>query len=201
MSQGKGTKRSGEPLYGLNKQPRLDSWSVAMDKQIQQKFSSAQALHEQQKRQEMSTRGALPNGSLLPQPPVACSSGSYEQRPNMDTAYSMDPRQCQQQQHHPEKGAAVYTQPSTSNPVYRQPMGFEPVANTPVGGADKRVLSLLRNSLENKQQREEQLNSLVNHGQQSFQNKVMRKNYQQSLLIKLNPNPGLIKREGPKLTM
>lgn len=51
----------------------------------------------------------------------------------------------------------------------------QPTSNT---GADKRVLSLLRNSLENKQQREEQLNNsqqpiLVNHSQQSFQNKVI----------------------------
>ncbi|EFN76067.1 BCoR-like protein 1 [Harpegnathos saltator] len=44
-------------------------------------------------------------------------------------------------------------------------------------GVDKRVLNLLRSNLENKQQREEQLNSqqpiLVNHSQQSFQNKVV----------------------------
>lgn len=71
-------------------------------------------------------------------------------------------------------------------PNYRQPAqktclpsgtsGGQPMDQPSNTGADKRVLSLLRNSLENKQQRDEQLNSqqpiLVNHSQQSFQNKV-----------------------------
>ncbi|XP_050465790.1 serine-rich adhesin for platelets [Cataglyphis hispanica] len=55
--------------------------------------------------------------------------------------------------------------------------GGQPMDQPSNTGADKRVLSLLRNSLENKQQRDEQLNSqqpiLVNHSQQSFQNKVV----------------------------
>lgn len=55
--------------------------------------------------------------------------------------------------------------------------GGQPIDQPSNTGADKRVLSLLRNSLENKQQRDEQLNSqqpiLVNHNQQSFQNKVI----------------------------
>ncbi|XP_011260652.1 uncharacterized protein LOC105253960 isoform X2 [Camponotus floridanus] len=55
--------------------------------------------------------------------------------------------------------------------------GGQPIDQPSNTGADKRVLSLLRNSLENKQQRDEQLNSqqpiLVNHSQQSFQNKVV----------------------------
>lgn len=64
--------------------------------------------------------------------------------------------------------------------AYRQPQRVpylgNPVEQPSNTGADKRVLSLLRNSLESKQQREEQMNSqqpiLVNHSQQSFQDKV-----------------------------
>lgn len=198
-----GAKRPAEPPYpdsvsGPAKQPRLDPWRLAIDKQIQQKLSTAKALHEQQKRQEMSLPVPLPNGTLI-------SPGTYERRadnpcptePNRYQAYcdkrsypeSMIPVSSASYSHPVPKSSGVHpaSQPSGSQisySGYRQnqrssypsQLAVQPTEQPSNTGADKRVLSLLRNSLENKQQREEQLNSqqpiLVNHSQQSFQNKV-----------------------------
>ncbi|XP_076640572.1 uncharacterized protein LOC143352155 [Colletes latitarsis] len=195
------SKRPGDAIYGTgvpHKQPRLDTW-------IQQRLSTAKALYEQQKRQEMNLPVPLPNGTLV-------APNTYEQR--SDSGYSSSESSRYQQAYcdkrsyaepkvthssppynHPAvaKPSNVHSLPQQLNPGqtaysnYRQsqkvgappgptPAGqpTEPPSNT---GADKRVLSLLRNSLENKQQREEQMNSqqpiLANHSQQSFQNKVV----------------------------
>ncbi|CAK9831641.1 BCL-6 corepressor [Anthophora retusa] len=199
------SKRPGETIYGAgvpNKQPRLDTW-------IQQRLSTAKALYEQQKRQEMNLPVPLPNGTLV-------APNTYEQR--SDSGYSSSESTRYQQAYcdkrnyaepkvthssppygHPviAKPTNVHSLPQSMNAAqqsayqsYRQnqkavggpaPPGaisggqpIEPPSNT---GADKRVLSLLRNSLESKQQREEQMNSqqpiLANHSQQSFQNKVV----------------------------
>ncbi|XP_076663407.1 uncharacterized protein LOC143366313 isoform X2 [Andrena cerasifolii] len=195
------SKRPGETIYGAgvpHKQPRLDTW-------IQQRLSTAKALYEQQKRQEMNLPVPLPNGTLV-------APNSYEQR--SDSGYSSSESSRYQQAYCDKRSYAepkiTHSSPSYNHPViakptnvhslpqqvstghtayssYRQsqksaatPGGIsagpptEPPSNT---GADKRVLSLLRNSLENKQQREEQMNSqqpiLANHSQQSFQNKVV----------------------------
>ncbi|XP_012152963.2 uncharacterized protein LOC100877383 isoform X2 [Megachile rotundata] len=198
------SKRPGETIYGAggpNKQPRLDMW-------IQQKLSTAKALYEQQKRQEMNLPVPLPNGTLV-------APNTYEQR--SDSGYSSSESSRYQQAYCDKRSYAdskvTHSSPPYNHPVITKPANVhslpqspstghsaypnyrpsqkaavappllgaasggqpaEPPSNT---GADKRVLSLLRNSLENKQQREEQLNSqqpiLANHGQQSFQNKVV----------------------------
>lgn len=199
------TKRSAaDTVYtGPSKQPRLDTWRLNIDQQIEQRLSNA--LHERQQRQEMSLPAApVPNGV-----PPGVTAG-YEQPGHRDSAYNY----CDKRSYSDPKGSrGSFTssssvgygnqgnprmaqhphppQPSghqTSYPNYRQGQGqaltyrvpnagqpVEPPSNT---GADKRVLSLLRNSLENKQHREEQLNNsqqsiLANHNQQSFQNKVV----------------------------
>ncbi|KAK2577280.1 hypothetical protein KPH14_003417 [Odynerus spinipes] len=200
-------KRSSEAVYPgppPTKQPRLDTWRIAIDKQIEQKLSTVRPFHEQQKRQEMSLPVAMPNGTML-------APSTYEQR--SDSGYSSSESLRYQQaycdkRNYPEPKAArtspPYNHPPISKPTnvhalpqqvnsqtsysnYRQnqrivcppvsAMAIPPVDQPSNTGADKRVLSLLRNSLENKQQREEQLNSqqpiLVNHNQQSFQNKVV----------------------------
>ncbi|XP_076277840.1 uncharacterized protein LOC143207871 [Lasioglossum baleicum] len=195
------TKRSGDAIYAAavpHKQPRLDDW-------FHKRLSTAKAMHEQQKRQEMNLSVPLPNGTLV-------APNTYEQR--SDNGYSSSESSRYQQAYCDKRSYAEpkvthsslsYSHPSVAKPVnvhslpqqlnasqsayssYRQaqkmgpPPGgtstgqpAEPPSNT---GADKRVLSLLRNSLENKQQREEQMNSqqpiLANHSQQSFQNKVV----------------------------
>lgn len=200
-------KRSGETVYSgtaPNKQPRLDTWRIAIDKQIEQKLSTVRSPHEQQKRQELNLPVAMPNGTLI-------APSTYEQR--SDNGYSSSDSLRYQQaycdkRNYPEPKVArtsppynhppiskatnvhalpqqVNSQTSYSNYRQNQRTACPPVSSmaTPTvdqpsnTGADKRVLSLLRNSLENKQQREEQLNSqqpiLVNHNQQSFQNKVV----------------------------
>lgn len=138
-----------------NKQPRVDAWRIAIDEQIQQKFLAARQ-NEEQKKQE---------------------SNGYEQR--QENIYSNDTRYqtyCDKRNYQDPK----LTRPPSNNQPSGSQMDLnylnyrqysEPPSNT---GADKRVLSLLRNSLESKQQREEQLNSqqsIVN--QQSFQQKVV----------------------------
>ncbi|KMQ96846.1 bcl-6 corepressor [Lasius niger] len=206
-------KRTGEAIYGIgspSKQPRV-SWRVpSTDKQIAEpKLSTASALNEQQKRQEMSLPVPLPNGTLV-------TPGVYDQR--LDSGGYSAPESSRYQPVYCDKktypdSKVVRSSPSSYNhPVISKPnanmhvlpqqlSGAQPIyssyrqtvqkttsslsvtsggqsmdqpSNT---GADKRVLSLLRNSLENKQQRDEQLNSqqpiLVNHSQQSFQNKVV----------------------------
>ncbi|XP_015608303.1 mucin-17 [Cephus cinctus] len=191
-------KRTAEPVYtGPSKQPRLDTWRLTIDQQIEQRLSTARALHEQQQRQEMSLPGPIPNGA------ITVSSG-YDQRP--ENAYPSESPRYQafcDKRNYPDgkiarsslhynhavlKSPGVHSnpQPSSSQASYQsyrhgQRMshgGTVPTTDPPSNtGADKRVLSLLRNSLENKQQREEQHNSqqpiLVNHNQQSFQNKVV----------------------------
>lgn len=194
-------KRPTEATYSggtANKQPRVDAWRMAIDEQIQQKLSSARALLEQQKRQEMNLPPPLPNGSMV-------APGAYDQR--TDIRYSSEPARYQA---YCDKKSYQDLKVPRSSPSYMQPIskpsnvhsmpqpsgsqmsyhGYRPGQRMPYGsgvgqpggqpsntGADKRILSLLRNSLENKQQREEQLNSqqpiLVNHNQQSFQNKVV----------------------------
>lgn len=206
-------KRAGEAIYGVgspSKQPRV-SWRVpSTDKQIvEPKLSTASALNEQQKRQEMNLPVPLPNGTLV-------TPGVYDQR--LDSGgYSApessryQPAYCDKKTYPESKvvrsSPSSYNHPITSKPnanmhilpqqlsgassiysPYRQTVqkttsslnvtsGGQPIDQPSNTGADKRVLSLLRNSLENKQQRDEQLNSqqpiLVNHSQQSFQNKVV----------------------------
>lgn len=210
-------KRAGEAIYGVgspSKQPRV-SWRVpSTDKQIvEPKLSTASALNEQQKRQEMNLPVPLPNGTLV-------TPGVYDQR--LDSGgYSApessryQPAYCDKKTYPESKvvrsSPSSYNHPITSKPnanmhilpqqlsgassiysPYRQTVqkttsslnvtsGGQPIDQPSNTGADKRVLSLLRNSLENKQQRDEQLNSqqpiLVNHSQQSFQNKVISKFY------------------------
>lgn len=201
------SKRPGETIYGAggpNKQPRLDTW-------IQQRLSTAKALYEQQKRQEMNLPVPLPNGTLVAQ------QNSYEVQ-RSDNGYASSESRYQQpsycdKRNYGAEPKATHASPPYVHPVITKPASVhsapqqtgqnvsvyanyrqsqkgsgppttggassggqataEPPSNT---GADKRVLSLLRNSLENKQQREEQMNSqqpiLANHSQQSFQNKV-----------------------------
>ncbi|KAG7208131.1 hypothetical protein KM043_009702 [Ampulex compressa] len=201
-------KRPAEAVYtagGPSKHPRVDTWRVAIDKQIQQRLSTARALHEQQKRQEMNLPVPLPNGTLV-------APANYEQR--SDSGYSSSESSRYQQPYcdkrsYPEPKVA-HSSPAYSHPIVSKPSSVHPLpqqlsggqstypayrqsqkmpcppSGNPSGqqvdppsntGADKRVLSLLRNSLENKQQREEQLHSqqpiLANHSQQSFQNKVV----------------------------
>lgn len=196
---------SESPGYsGPGKQPRLDTWRMQIDQQIELRLSNA--FHERQQRQEMSianNNASVPNGAA-PVPPPGTNNPGYENAYNYcdkrnypepkpprssfpsGIPYAVQP-QPQPQPRGPGHPAA---QPSYTG--YRQPQGqssagyrvsshptgqtqnLEPPSNT---GADKRVLSLLRNSLENKQQREEQLSNsqqpiLANHNQQSFQNKV-----------------------------
>ncbi|XP_015438705.1 PREDICTED: mucin-5AC [Dufourea novaeangliae] len=195
------TKRPGDAIYGAavpHKQPRLDTW-------IQQRLSTAKALYEQQKRQEMNLPVPLPNGTLV-------APNTYEQR--SDSGYSSSESSRYQQAYCDKRSYAAepkvtHSSPSYNHPPvakpnvhslpqqlnasqsiysnYRQPQKTgPPPGGTSIGqpadppsntGADKRVLSLLRNSLESKQQREEQMNSqqpiLANHSQQSFQNKVV----------------------------
>ncbi|XP_043272335.1 pneumococcal serine-rich repeat protein isoform X3 [Venturia canescens] len=198
-----GSKRPAEPLYAMsgstpNKQPRLDPWRLAIDKQIQQKLSSAKELLE--KKQEMNMSAPLENGALM-------SSSSYSQRTD-NTNSPSDTNRYQaycDKRNYPDNMIPVsptsYNHPipktmgihpisqasasQTSYSGYRQSQrtqyavgpGLEPPDQPSNTGADKRVLSLLRNSLESKQQREEQLHSqqpiLVSHAQQSFQNKVV----------------------------
>lgn len=201
------SKRPGETIYGAggpNKQPRLDTW-------IQQRLSTAKALYEQQKRQEMNLPVPLPNGTLVAQQNsyevqrsdngYASSESRYQQPSYCDKRnYGAEPKATHASPPyvHPviTKPASVHSAPQQTGQAsvyanYRQGQKgsgppttggassggqatAEPPSNT---GADKRVLSLLRNSLENKQQREEQMNSqqpiLANHSQQSFQNKVV----------------------------
>lgn len=172
------SKRAGEALYSgpPNKQPRVDAWRIAIDEQIQQKFLAARRMDEEQKRQEMSLPSVVPNGSYDQQNPYEttryqafCDKRSYQESKVRSPSYSQPI----------PKPTNVHSlpQPSGSQMDYLgyrpRPYGaqHEPPSNT---GADKRVLSLLRNSLESKQQREEQMNSqqMVNHSQ-SFQNKVV----------------------------
>jgi len=108
-----------------------------------------------------------------PESKVICSSPSSYNHPVISKSASVHPLPQQ-------LSNAQLTYPSYRQSVQKTcpPSGMsggQPI-DQPNTGADKRVLSLLRNSLENKQQRDEQLNSqqpiLVNHSQQSFQNKV-----------------------------
>lgn len=209
-------KRAGEAIYGIgspSKQPRV-SWRVpSTDKQIAEpKLSTANALNEQQKRQEMNLPVPLPNGTLV-------TPGVYDQRPDSGgypapESSRYQPAYCDKKTYPESKivrsspssynhqviskpNANVHVLPqqlSGAQPIYssyRQAAqkttcslsvtSGQPIDQPSNTGADKRVLSLLRNSLENKQQRDEQLNSqqpiLVNHSQQSFQNKVILRFY------------------------
>ncbi|XP_043471614.1 uncharacterized protein LOC122504527 [Leptopilina heterotoma] len=177
------TKRPADTIYGgpsPNKQPRVDAWRLAIDEQIQQKFMAAR--HEEQKRQEMNV---VPNGTYDPRPennPYSSESARYQafcdKRNYQDTKVPRSSSSSYSQSTPRPSNLHSLPQPSGSQIDYlyrhnqRMPYNPEPPSNT---GADKRVLSLLRNSLESKQQREEQLNSqqMVNHSQQSFQNKVV----------------------------
>lgn len=190
-------KRPGESIYGTgvpHKQPRLDTW-------IQQRLSSAKALYEQQKRREMNLPVHLPNGTLVA--PNAYEQRSDNGYSSSESRYQQ--AYCDKRSYTEPKvpySSPTYSHPVIAKPTnvhslpqqvntsqayssYRQSQKAvatsgatagqptDPPSNT---GADKRVLSLLRNSLENKQQREEQMNSqqpiLANHSQQGFQNKV-----------------------------
>ncbi|XP_014469975.1 PREDICTED: uncharacterized protein LOC106741985 [Dinoponera quadriceps] len=193
-------KRLGEPLYpGPSKQPRL-AWPVTADKPIEQKLSTTSALNEQQKRQEVSL--PAPNGALMtpaayeqrPDSGYSTPESSRYQQAYCDKRNYPDSKIVRSS---PTYSHPVISKPSsapqhltTAQPTYSSYRQAQKTTCPPVGtsggqpmdqpsntGADKRVLNLLRNSLENKQQREEQLNSqqpiLVNHSQQSFQNKVV----------------------------
>lgn len=128
-SRHSGGKRSIEPptAYGAvsgppsSKQPRLDTWRMAIDQQIQQRLTTAQALHEQQKRQEMSLPVPLPNGTLV-------SQNAYERTEatrgtTADSRYPQYPpsEKREQQQyhhhHHEAKTTAMYHVP----PAVQQP--------------------------------------------------------------------------------
>ena len=191
-------KRPGEPIHnagGARKQPRVDAWRMAMDEQIQQKIASARALHEQQKRQEMNLPARMHNGSII-------APDAYEQRseipyPSELTRYQAFCDKKSYQDSRIPRNSPSYPQPVSKAPNVPQPSGSQmgysgyrhgqrmpyasgicqPGDQPSNTGADKRVLSLLRNSLENKQQREEQLNSQqsigVNNSQQSFQNRIV----------------------------
>lgn len=199
-------RTGGDSIYATSpsKQPRI-AWPVSADKQIEQKLSSANAFSEQQKRQEMSLPVPPPNG-VLGTPGIydQRSDNAYsvpESASRYQQAYcdkrnypeSKVVRSSPTYSHSvASKPTSVHSSPqhlSSSQPIYSSYRQGQKPTCPPSGtssgqlmdqpsnaGADKRVLSLLRNSLENKQQREEQLNSqqpiLVNHSQQSFQNKV-----------------------------
>ncbi|CAL7951929.1 unnamed protein product [Xylocopa violacea] len=199
------SKRYGEMIYGYggpNKLPRLDTWiqqklSTAKALYEQQKRQERNApvplpngtLVAPNAYEPRSDSGYSSSESARYQQ-AYCDKRSYAEPKvtHSSSAYG-----------HPviTKPASVHSAPQIGNvgqqpaySSYRQsqkasgslpPPGAtsggqpaEPPSNT---GADKRVLSLLRNSLENKQQREEQMNSqqpiLANHSQQSFQNKVV----------------------------
>lgn len=197
------TKRSAaDTAYAVpSKQPRLDTWRLTIDQQIEQRLTTA--LHERQQRQEVSLPGPVPNGV----------SQGYDQPGHRENAYNhcdkrsyVDPKGSrnsfgsssssalygsQANQGNPRMAGHMHTPHSSGHqtsypsnrPVlgqdhgYRVPSSGQNVQAPSTMGADKRVLSLLRNSLENKQHREEQLNNsqqpiLANHNQQSFQNKV-----------------------------
>ncbi|XP_063994123.1 mucin-12 [Diachasmimorpha longicaudata] len=187
------TKRPGESLYltggsGPSKHPRIDHWKLAIDKEIQQRLTAAQILREQQqKRQENTQPTSMSNGTLTTPsyPPRTDNSGRYlsafcDKRNYPEAKIPTVPYI----QPHQKSGSQVSVhQPTSANPTYApgyrpgQRPTYSPLDLPSNTGADKRVLSLLRNSLENKQQREEQMNSqqpiLVNHSHQSFQNKVV----------------------------
>jgi len=189
-----------------NKQARAAWRVPSTDKQIvESKLSTTGAQNEQQKRQEMNLSVPLPNGALTtPGDHRTDNNGSYSTPESRYQSVYCDKRTYPESKiirsspssyNHPviSKSASVHPLPQQLSsaqltyPNYRQSIqkmacpssgmssgqSIDQPSNT---GADKRVLNLLRNSLENKQQRDEQLNSqqpiLVNHNQQSFQNKV-----------------------------
>ncbi|XP_018365392.1 PREDICTED: mucin-5AC-like [Trachymyrmex cornetzi] len=189
-----------------NKQARA-AWRVpSTDKQIvESKLSTTGAQNEQQKRQEMNLSVPLPNGALTTPGDHRIDNGSYSTPESRYQSVYCDKRTYPESKiirsssssyNHPviSKSASVHPLPQQLSsaqltyPNYRQSIqkmacpssgmssgqSIDQPSNT---GVDKRVLNLLRNSLENKQQRDEQLNSqqpiLVNHNQQSFQNKVV----------------------------
>ncbi|EZA51663.1 BCL-6 corepressor [Ooceraea biroi] len=174
---------------------------------IEPKLAASSVLSEQQKRQDASLSVPLPNGlvtsgayeqrpdsggcstsELSRYQPAYCDKRIYPESKvvrNSPSSYS-HPVITKPTNVHPLPQQLSGAQLTYSN--YRQPVqktmcppvgtvGGQPIDQPSNTGADKRVLSLLRNSLENKQQRDEQLNSqqpiLVNHSQQSFQNKVV----------------------------
>ncbi|XP_015127485.1 mucin-5AC [Diachasma alloeum] len=188
-------KRPGDPLYmasgsGPSKHPRIDHWKLAIDKEIQQRLTAAQMLREQQqKRQENTQPTSMTNGTLVTPsyPPRTDNSGRYPSAfcDKRNYSESKVPTVLYTQLHS-KPGSQVPGHQLSSAHQAAYPQGYRQGQRTPYSqpvdlpsntGADKRVLSLLRNSLENKQQREEQMNSqqpiLVNHSQQSFQNKVV----------------------------
>ncbi|XP_017888467.1 mucin-17 [Ceratina calcarata] len=199
------TKRPGETIYGISlpKQPRLNTWirqklstAKALDEQqkMQERNSAVSVplpngnLVAPNAYEPRLDSGYPPSESARYQPQAYCDKRSYAEPKvtNSSPAYAHSGI---------TKPANIHSLPQATNinqqsypnyrPSQKPPLasgatsGGQPPVEPPINtGADKRVvLSLLRNSLENKQQREEQMNSqqpiLANHSQQSFQNKVV----------------------------
>ena len=199
------SKRPGDAIYGAggpNKQPRLDTWihqKLSTARALYEQKMNRQEMNMPvplpngtlvgtNTYEQRSDSGYSSSESSRYQQ-AYCDKRSYaEAKVTYSSSSYVHPVITKPTNVHSLPQQANASQPSMY-PSYRQsqktagpglPSGAtsggqatEPPSNT---GADKRVLSLLRNSLENKQQREEQMNSqqpiLANHGQQSFQNKV-----------------------------
>ncbi|TGZ39052.1 BCL-6 corepressor [Temnothorax longispinosus] len=133
-------KRVGEPIYGVgspNKQARV-AWRVpSSEKQIVETkaMSTADALNEQQKRQEMNLSVPLPNGALA-------TPGAHDQR--TDSGGYSAPESSRYQSVYCDKRTYPESKVIRSSPSsYNHPMC---IRDRPI---------------------------LVNHSQQSFQNKVV----------------------------
>lgn len=129
-----------------NKMSKLDTWRQSIDQQIEQRLSSY-------KQQQQAKNKALVNGNYQ-QPTQERPKEVYNTYQNRQYQY---PNQYHNQTYVPSAGAHQY--PGYQYPtqqVYNLPQGNSSQSKTNLGGADKRVLSLLRNSLEIKGAKEAQ---------------------------------------------